>query len=188
MNDQEFTNLVRQYSKLIFTVCQRFVKDYQEAENLTQDTFLTAYRAIDSFVGNNYKPWLVRIAANKCKDYLKSAYVRKVQLTREDEDVPESAPGSSLSPPLESSPEEQLMAADGLLLIAVNGPDGGDGLDGGVGLGGLAGGPHSGGPLDGLGLFRPLGLGGPVGVGRAVDAVSGPGAHAGNTVYHRITS
>ena len=35
MNDQEFTNLVRQYSKLIFTVCQRFVKDYQEAEKLS---------------------------------------------------------------------------------------------------------------------------------------------------------
>ena len=84
MNDQEFTNLVRQYSKLIFTVCQRFVKDYQEAENLTQDTFLTAYRAIDSFVGNNYKPWLVRIAANKCKDYLKSAYFRTTEPTEQE--------------------------------------------------------------------------------------------------------
>lgn len=79
MNDQEFTKLVRQYNKLIFTVCQRFVKDYQEAENLTQDTFLTAFRAIDGFIGDNYKPWLVRIAANKCKDYLKSAYYRTTE-------------------------------------------------------------------------------------------------------------
>lgn len=79
MTDAEFTKLVLQYNKLIFTVCQRFVNDYQEAENLTQDTFLTAFRAIDQFVGENYKPWLVRIAINKCKDYLKSAYYRTTQ-------------------------------------------------------------------------------------------------------------
>lgn len=73
MNDTEFTELVRQYTKLIFTVCYRLTGDYQEAENLTQDTFLTAYSAIGRFEGNHYKPWLIRIAANKSKDYLKSA-------------------------------------------------------------------------------------------------------------------
>lgn len=73
MNTTEFTELVRQYSKLIFTVCYRLTGDYQEAENLTQDTFLTAYKAIGRFQGDNYKPWLIRIAANKSKDFLKSA-------------------------------------------------------------------------------------------------------------------
>jgi RNA polymerase sigma-70 factor (ECF subfamily) len=76
MNESDFTNLVKQYSALIFTVCYRLVKDYQEAENLTQETFLTAFLSIDSFVGSNYKPWLIRIAVNKSKDYLKSAYYR----------------------------------------------------------------------------------------------------------------
>lgn len=84
MTDAEFTKLVLQYNKLIFTVCQRFVNDYQEAENLTQDTFLTALRAIDRFVGEDYKPWLVRIAVNKCKDYLKSAYYRTTQTTESE--------------------------------------------------------------------------------------------------------
>ena len=77
MSDGLFEQIVNQYTKLILSVCYRFVNDYQEAENLTQETFLTAYRAIDNFVGDNYKPWLVKIASNKCKDYLKSAYVRK---------------------------------------------------------------------------------------------------------------
>lgn len=76
MSDLDFTKLVNQYTKLIFTVCHRFLGDYYEAENVTQETFLTAYRVIDNFIGDNYKPWLVRIATNKCKDYLKSAYVR----------------------------------------------------------------------------------------------------------------
>jgi len=84
MIESEFTALVKRYNKLIFTVCCRFVGDYQEAENLTQDTFLTAYRAIDNFVGENYKPWLVRIAANKCKDYLKSAYFRTTETAEQD--------------------------------------------------------------------------------------------------------
>ncbi len=84
MSNQDFTVLVKQYTRLIFTVCHRFVKDYQEAENLTQETFLTAYRAIDNFVGDNYKPWLVRIATNKCKDYLKSAYYRTTEATEQE--------------------------------------------------------------------------------------------------------
>ena len=84
MSEQEFTRLVQQYNKLIFTVCHRFVQDYQEAENLTQDTFLTAYRVIDQFVGENYKPWLVRIATNKCKDFLKSAFHRTTETAEQE--------------------------------------------------------------------------------------------------------
>ena len=73
-DDNDFSRIVREHSRLIFTVCYRLVHDYQEAENLTQETFLTAYRAIGRFQGTNYKPWLIRIAANKAKDWLKSAY------------------------------------------------------------------------------------------------------------------
>lgn len=85
MNTVEFTKIVKQYEKLIFTVCHRFVNDYHEAENLTQDTFLTAYKVIDDFVGDNYKPWLVKIATNKCKDFLKSAYHRKIDISPDEE-------------------------------------------------------------------------------------------------------
>ena len=38
MNDEAFAGLVRDYSRLIYTVCRRLVHDDQEAENLTQDT------------------------------------------------------------------------------------------------------------------------------------------------------
>ena len=113
MTNEEFGRVVEQYQKLVYTICYQMVRDHYEAQNLAQETFLSAYTHIDRCREEDMKPWLCRIAANKAKDYLKSAYVRKVQLAREDEDVPESAPGGSLSPPLESSPEEQLMAADG---------------------------------------------------------------------------
>lgn len=80
MTDEKFKDLVIQYEKLVFTVCYQLVRDYHESQNLTQETFLAAYRHIDTYQGDNYKPWLIRIASNKAKDYLKSAYARRVQL------------------------------------------------------------------------------------------------------------
>lgn len=84
MDDAAFSEIVREHMQLVFTVCYRLVQDYQEAENLTQETFLTAYRAIDRFEGTHYRPWLVRIAANKAKDYLKSAAHRTTYPTEQE--------------------------------------------------------------------------------------------------------
>ena len=61
------------YSRLIFTICYSMTHDYFEAEDLAQETFLAAARNLDHFRGDNPKPWLTTIAANKCRDYLKSA-------------------------------------------------------------------------------------------------------------------
>lgn len=86
MKAQDFENIVRQYEKLVFTVCYQLVRDHHEAQNLTQETFLSAYRHIDEYQGENYKPWLIRIASNKAKDHLRSAYFRRVDVTDEMED------------------------------------------------------------------------------------------------------
>ena len=40
MKTDEFEKVVRQYEKLVFTVCYQLVRDYHEAQNLTQETFL----------------------------------------------------------------------------------------------------------------------------------------------------
>ena len=78
MTQREFSQFVAQYEKLVFTICYQFVKDYHEAQNLSQETFLSAYRHI-------YKPWIARIATNKAKDYLNSAYSRRVTLAADEE-------------------------------------------------------------------------------------------------------
>jgi len=79
MRRDNFKSIVSQYEKLVFTICFQLVHDYQEAQNLTQETFLSAYRHLDSCREDNIKPWLARIAANKAKDHLKSAYMRRVR-------------------------------------------------------------------------------------------------------------
>ena len=75
---------MQQYQKLIYTVCLQFVHEPHTAEDLTQDTFLSAYSAIDRCEPQYYKQWLVRVAANKCKDHLKSAWVRRVDTPGDD--------------------------------------------------------------------------------------------------------
>ena len=55
MTDEKFKDLVIQYEKLVFTVCYQLVHDYHESQNLTQETFLAAYRHIDTYQGENYK-------------------------------------------------------------------------------------------------------------------------------------
>jgi RNA polymerase sigma-70 factor (ECF subfamily) len=74
---------MEQYGRLVLAVCNSMTGDYYEAEDLAQDTFLSAYKNLDNFDGTNPKAWLVKIASNKCRDYLKSAARRSVPAPRE---------------------------------------------------------------------------------------------------------
>lgn len=80
INGQQFLDCVKLYERLILTICFSFTKNYFDAENLAQETFLSAYRNINKFEGNNLKAWLTTIASNKCRDYLKSSW-RKTEST-----------------------------------------------------------------------------------------------------------
>lgn len=70
--------MVQKYQSLVYTVCHQLVPDVGDAQDLTQETFLAAWRAIDRCPPGFEKQWLARIAANKAKDYLRSAWVRRV--------------------------------------------------------------------------------------------------------------
>jgi RNA polymerase sigma-70 factor, ECF subfamily len=92
--EEQFVQYIKQYEKLIFTICFSFTKNYFDAENLAQETFLSAYKNIDKFAGDNLKAWLTTIAANKCKDYLKSPGRNIDNLTEEDYEYLEDNRGS----------------------------------------------------------------------------------------------
>lgn len=111
MNNQDFSELMRQYQKLVYTVCLQFVRDPHIAEDLTQDTFLSAYTSIDRCDPAYYKQWLVRVAANKCKDHLKSAWVRKVE-AQDNESLPEprgKPPTGTALTPSDPDPQDLLL-------------------------------------------------------------------------------
>ena len=107
MTSDEFSQLVRQYERLVYTICYQFTKDHQLAEDLAQETFLSAYTHRDDCPPGSYKPWLARIATNKAKDYLKSAYHRRVSAA-EDGEMPAVADVLNAMPP----PEDITIAKD----------------------------------------------------------------------------
>lgn len=72
IQEEQFANYIKQYERLIITICLSFTKNYFDAEDLAQQTFLSAYTSFGKFDGVNFKAWLTTIAANKCKDFLKS--------------------------------------------------------------------------------------------------------------------
>ncbi|MDL2324823.1 sigma-70 family RNA polymerase sigma factor [Ruminococcaceae bacterium OttesenSCG-928-A16] len=84
MTDQQFGDLITQYEKLVYTICYQFTRNHHTAQDLAQEAFLSAYSHLDSCPEGNEKPWLARIATNKAKDFLKSAYNRKIYATADD--------------------------------------------------------------------------------------------------------
>lgn len=95
--------MIDKYQNLIFSICYRMTQNYFDAEDLAQDTFLSAYKNLDTFDRNYEKAWLTRIATNKCLDYLKRASSKT--LPTEDEvfnQIEDKSP----------SPEEAVLALE----------------------------------------------------------------------------
>lgn len=80
-----FNQLVVAYQKLAFSVAYRTLQDESAAADAVQDSFLKAYRALDSFQGGSFKSWLMRIVVNTCYDVLR---VQKRRGTESLDDQP----------------------------------------------------------------------------------------------------
>lgn len=112
MTKTEFTAFVDRYERLVYTICFQFVRDAAAAEDLTQETFLAAYLHQESCPAGYERQWLGRIAANKCKDHLQSAWSRRVELPGEEGMPP------ALSPPAEETALQRLEVTNAQAAIA----------------------------------------------------------------------
>jgi RNA polymerase sigma-70 factor, ECF subfamily len=71
-NSAAFTALFDQYQRPIVNYLYRMVNDREVAEDLAQDTFLKAYRAIDRTDADlNFRAWIYRIATNTAMSYFR---------------------------------------------------------------------------------------------------------------------
>ena len=95
-----FEDLLTKYEKLVFSICYRMTNNYFDAQDLTQETFFSVYRVIESFDKKNEKAYITRITTNKCLDHLKRAERRT--MPSEDEELERG------SPPVDSA-EKQVM-------------------------------------------------------------------------------
>ena len=84
----DIETLIREYGNDVLKTAYSFVRDREAAKDLFQETFIKANYNLDKFRGDSsIKTWLIRITVNVCKDYLKSAYQKKVvPMTQVEED------------------------------------------------------------------------------------------------------
>ena len=60
MTKEQFSELVSQYERLVYTVCFQLVRDASAAEDLTQETFLSAWLHRDTVPRGYERQWLGR--------------------------------------------------------------------------------------------------------------------------------
>ena len=83
-DEQAFREVMENYSDYLLRIAYLYIKDWQVAEDIVQETFLSYYVKFEQFEERaSLKTYLVRIVINKCKDYLKSWKYRKLTLTNQ---------------------------------------------------------------------------------------------------------
>ena len=131
-----FNELVVEYQSLVYNLCMRMLGQQQAAEDAAQEAFINAWRSIRSFRGDSFRAWLLRIAANLCRDELRrrgrrpsssldTALEAGMPDPQDEESLPEeSALNAELRVSLEAAlaelPEEQRTA---IVLCDVEGLD-----------------------------------------------------------------
>lgn len=86
-----FNRLVLAYQDMVFNQAYRMISEVEVAEDAAQDTFIIAYRKMDTYRGGSFKAWLLRIVTNLCYDELRRRKRRPTTplepLDQDDEEI-----------------------------------------------------------------------------------------------------
>ena len=81
---QSYSALVDRYSNLVFTICLRYVKSREDAEEVAQDVFVKAYRYMADFRGQSkFSTWLYTIATTSSITFLRKKKIEIHSLDNE---------------------------------------------------------------------------------------------------------
>lgn len=106
-----FDLLVKKYQHRIAKLVSRYVRDRSEVEDVTQEAFIKAFRAIRGFRGESaFYTWLYRIAINTAKNYLVSQSRRPPTLEVETYEEGVGSNGAFANLSEETTPERILLA------------------------------------------------------------------------------
>ena len=93
---ENLIRLVNQYKNLVFSICLKITGDYFVAEDITQETFISAFKHGQEIKEDTEKAWLARVATNKCIDWKREAARRSISFP--EEEMPERADDDSNNP------------------------------------------------------------------------------------------
>ena len=92
-DNQAFDELAGRHMRRAFAVAYRILGQRQDAEDVVQDSFLTALLKLDTFDSDRpFGPWLLRLVANRAIN------ARKARTLRQTEPIPDGAPSAGDSP------------------------------------------------------------------------------------------
>jgi len=84
-DERAYRELVERYQARVFSLALRMVRQRQDAEDLTQDTFVRMFRAAERYDPNRpFSSWLFTIAARLCIDHIRRRRIKAVSLTRSE--------------------------------------------------------------------------------------------------------
>src|SRR5262245_10194504 len=87
-----FNQLVKRWERPIFALAYRTLGREEDARDVTQETFLRAFRALSGFKGDaKFSSWLYRIALNLCRDWMRKERRAPLVAVPEDVDVEQLA-------------------------------------------------------------------------------------------------
>ncbi len=73
-----FSELYKQHCKLVYNLALQYLQNKEDAEEITQDVFVSVYRNSNKFEEQSaYSTWIYRITINKCLDYIKARKRKK---------------------------------------------------------------------------------------------------------------
>jgi RNA polymerase sigma factor RpoE len=105
-----FDQLVSKYQRKLGRLLSRYIRDAAEVEDVSQEAFIKAYRALPSFRGDSaFYTWLYRIGINTAKNYLVSQGRRAPTSTEYDADEAEGFEDAGLLRDI-NTPESLLMS------------------------------------------------------------------------------
>lgn len=107
---EAFNALVLLYQDMAFTIAYRLMGDSQRAADATQDAFLTAYRRLETYMGGNFKAWLMKIVTNTCYDALR--YEKRRPATHLDDLTPDGIDDEPPIPDSTPTPEQHFLTAE----------------------------------------------------------------------------
>ena len=81
---EAFQELTDPYGRELRMHCYRILGSLQDAEDVLQETFLSAWQALDRFDGRSLRAWLYRIATNRCLNFLRATSRRPKVTARLD--------------------------------------------------------------------------------------------------------
>ena len=116
-DEDAFRQLVLLYQKKVFLLVFRMIADRQEAEDISQEVFITVFKNIESFRGESkFSTWLFRISTNLCKNRLK--YLKRRARGR-TQPIDKTSPAELTHHPLSNSPSTPDKVAQGHQLEGV---------------------------------------------------------------------